>query len=46
MIFSQLVGEMDVDDMIEAIFRENAEIAYLHARNAEACCYICMIERL
>jgi hypothetical protein len=46
MIFTQLVGDADVEDMIEEVFDQNPEIAYLHARNAEACCYICKIERI
>jgi hypothetical protein len=46
MIFSRLVGEADIEDLIEEVFAQYAEIAYLHARNAEACCYICTIERL
>lgn len=46
MAFTKLVGEADVDEMIAAIFDENPEVEYLHARNAEACCFICKIERL
>jgi hypothetical protein len=45
MIFTQLVGDNDVEELIEKIFSEHENIAYLHARNAEACCYICKIER-
>jgi hypothetical protein len=46
MIFTKLVGDNDVDLLIEKIFIENPKIEYLHARNAEACCYLCKIERL
>jgi hypothetical protein len=46
MIFTQLVGDADADDMIEEVLDQNPGIAYLHARNAEACCYICKIERI
>jgi hypothetical protein len=46
MIFTQLVGDADVDELIIDIFQQHPKIAYLHARNAEACCYICKIERV
>ena len=45
MVFTQLVGDNDVDALIVQIFDEHADIAYLHARNAEAQCFICHIER-
>jgi len=45
MVVSQLVGENDVDELIIKIFEQYPEIEYLHARSAEACCYICRIER-
>src|SRR5215208_7169550 len=45
MVFAQLVGERDVDEMIDDIFDERSDIEYLHARNAEAGCFICKIER-
>lgn len=45
MVFTQLVGDADVDILIAEVFAKNSNIAYLHARNAEACCYICKIER-
>lgn len=45
MVFTQLVGEADVDELIEAVFAANPAIAYLHARNAEAQCFICQINR-
>jgi len=46
MVFTQLVGDGDVDEMIAEIFEQNPYVEYLHARNSEACCYICKIERL
>ena len=46
MNFSVLVRDEDVDEMIEKIFNNKPEVAYLHARNAEACCFICKIERV
>ncbi len=45
MIFTKLVGDDDVDILIPEIFEAHPEIEYLHARNAEACCFICKIER-
>ena len=45
MVASQLVGKDDVDELIIKIFEQYPEIEYLHARSAEACCYICRIER-
>jgi Protein of unknown function (DUF1203) len=38
------VGE-SVDRAIEEILDTRTDIAYLHARNAIACCYVCRIER-
>ena len=46
MVYTQLVGDKDVDDLIIKIFDEHPEVAYLHARSAEACCFICKIERV
>jgi len=46
MVFTQLVGKADVDQLINQIFDQNSNIKYLHARNAEACCFICKIERI
>jgi hypothetical protein len=46
MVFTRLVGDADVDELIEEIFDKNEEVAYLHARNAQACCFICKIERI
>jgi len=45
MVFAKLVGDEDVDSLIEKIFDEHAYIDFLHARNAEAGCFICKIER-
>lgn len=45
MVFSRLVGNDDVDLLIPEIFGSNPSVKYLHARNAEAGCYICAIER-
>jgi hypothetical protein len=46
MVFTCLVGDDDVDELIPEIFEQHSEIEYLHARNAQACCYICKIERV
>ena len=46
MVFSKLVGDLDVDDLIEEIFNSQPSVQYLHARNAEAGCFICRIDRL
>ena len=46
MVFTQLVGDRDVDNLIEKIFNEETKVAYLHARNSQACCFICKIERI
>lgn len=46
MVFTQLVGDDDVDELIGEIFDAHPEVEYLHARSAEACCYICRIERV
>jgi hypothetical protein len=45
MVFTRLVGDEDVDLLIPQIFEAEPRIEYLHARNAEACCFICKIER-
>ena len=45
MVYSKLVGDRDIDEMIVEIFNIRPEVSYLHARNAEAGCYICKIER-
>jgi Protein of unknown function (DUF1203) len=46
MVYTKLVNDEDIDNLIERIFDEKPEVAYLHARSAEACCYICKIERI
>lgn len=46
MVFTKLVGDADVDELIPEIFEANPRVEYLHARNAEACCFICKIERV
>lgn len=45
MVFTRLVGNDDIDLLIPQIFEQHPLIEYLHARNAEAGCYICKIER-
>ncbi|WP_426671674.1 DUF1203 domain-containing protein [Mucilaginibacter sp. McL0603] len=46
MVLSKMVGDRDVDEMITEIFEQNSAVAYLHARNSQACCFICKIERV
>lgn len=46
MVFTRLVGDSDVDELIAEVFDQNPQISYLHARNAQACCFICKIERI
>jgi len=46
MVFTKMVGDNDVDEMITEIFDQHPEVNYLHARNSQACCYICRIDRL
>ena len=46
MALSKMVGDRDVDELIGEIFDENQGIEYLHARNSQACCFICKIERV
>ena len=46
MVFTTLVGDADVDDLIEEIFDSQPMVRYLHVRNAEACCFICKVERI
>jgi hypothetical protein len=46
MVLTKLVGGADVDKLINEIFDQYNDIAYLHARNAQACCFICKIERV
>jgi hypothetical protein len=46
MVYTQLVGGEDIEDLIEQVFDNRVDINYLHVRNSEACCFICKIERL
>jgi hypothetical protein len=46
MVYARQVGDKDIDELIVSIFNKHPEVDYLHARNAEACCFICKIERL
>jgi hypothetical protein len=46
MILTETVGNKDVDELITDIFKQHADVEYLHARNAQACCFICKIERI
>ncbi|HEY8782914.1 MAG TPA: DUF1203 domain-containing protein [Mucilaginibacter sp.] len=46
MVFTKLVGDDDVDELIAEIFEQQADVEYLHARSALACCFICKIERV
>lgn len=45
MVFTRLVGDDDVDLLIAGIFDSKPNVEYLHVRNAEACCFICKVER-
>jgi Protein of unknown function (DUF1203) len=45
MVYTKLVGDEDVEDLIEQAFDNRADINYLHVRNSEACCFICKVER-
>ena len=45
MVYTKLVGDADIDELITAILGSHPEIEFLHARSALACCYICKIER-
>ena len=45
MVFTRLVKDDDVDALISEIFAQHQKVAYLHARNAEAGCFICRIDR-
>ena len=46
MVFTQLAGDDDVDLLMPKIFEERPDVEYLHARSAEASCFICKIERI
>ena len=45
MVYTRLVGDDDVDELIGRIFERHPEIDYLHARSAIAGCFVCKIER-
>ena len=45
MVFTRLVGDDDIDLLIPKLFEERTEVEYFHVRNAEACCFICKVER-
>lgn len=45
MVYARLVGDKDVDELINKVFDKHPAIAFLHVRNAAAGCYICKIER-
>ena len=45
MVYSRLVGDDDADLLIQQIFEEQPAVDYLHARNAQAGCFICRINR-
>ena len=45
MVSAELVGDRDVDEMIENVFSARPDIDFLHARNAEAGCFIARVER-
>lgn len=44
MVHAELLGERNVEDLIESLFN-NSDIEYIHARNAEPGCFIAKIER-
>jgi len=44
MVHAELVGDRDVDEVIDRLF-ENLKIEFIHARNAEYGCFIAKIER-
>lgn len=46
MVLTETVGDKDVDELVDTIFEQRPDVAYLHARNAQACCFICKIERI
>ena len=45
MVFTRLVGDDDIDLLIPKLFEEQTEVEYFHVRNAEACCFICKVEK-
>lgn len=46
MVLTTLVGDADIDELINEILDLDDNIEYLHTRNAQACCFICKIERV
>jgi len=46
MVLTVTVGNKDVDVLIKKLFAKYPNVAYLHARNAEASCFICKIQRI
>jgi hypothetical protein len=46
MVHTELLGNADADEVIRKIFTGRPDVEYLHARNAEAGCFICKIERV
>jgi len=46
MVHTEMVADKNIDDLIMQIFNDRPDVSYLHARSAEACCYICTIERV
>jgi hypothetical protein len=46
MVLTETVGNKDIDEQINDIFKQHANVKYLHARNAQACCFICKIDRI
>lgn len=47
MIYTRQLSQQEkenIDTLITEIFNQHINIAFLHARHAEACCYICKIE--
>ncbi|UYZ64367.1 DUF1203 domain-containing protein [Hymenobacter weizhouensis] len=45
MVYTEQVGDQDIDQRIEQVFATRPEVAFLHVRNSEACCFICKVER-
>ncbi len=46
MACTKLVGDADVGKLIAELFETQPDVKYLHVRNAQACCFICKVERL
>lgn len=45
MVYTELIGDKDIDERLNDVFATRPQVAYIHVRNAEACCYICKAER-